>query len=380
MAVRGQVEGVQGVPTSPEGPGSSQPHGVPGQPGSLEMTPGKLDTRYISPAATAVIVVRPSQILASPFAQVFPVEVATAASQKHLGFDSAEMEEVVAFFENPMMPAYGVTFKFKNPIRATSIPVEMRSHVQLAELGGKKYLKSAHPMMWSLYGPNNRTLIAASEAKLQQMVQSAGQPPSGPMMDRIREVASGSDLYLAVDLAQLRPFIQMGLQQAKVPPEAKQYVELINLISAVELTLNVSAPGPTSLVVHCNDDAAAQKFESTIQEAMQKMRNAQPSEQPAGDDVIAQALSRYKERMVQPFQPQRSGTSITCFRVDGQNPAQQQIVAVGIIGVAVAMIMPAVQAARNAAAKAQAPQNAGPPTGPEGAVPPVTPEGGAPQQ
>jgi hypothetical protein len=376
MAVRQQVEGLRGVPGSPEGPpGSSQPHGIPGQPGSPEMAAGKLDTRFISPAATAVLVIRPSQLLASPIAQMFPVEVASAASQKHLGFDTAEMDEVTAFFENPMMPQYGVTFKFKNQIRATSIPVEMRSHVQLAELGGKKYLKSVNPMMWSLYGPNNKTLVVASDAKLQQMVQSAARPPSGPMLDRIREVPSGSDFYLAVDMTQLRPFIQMGLQQAKVPPEAKPYVELVNLISAVELTLNASTPGPTSLVVHCNDDAAAQKFESAIQEAMQKARAAQQTEQPGGQSPFAQALAQYQDRITQPFQPQRNGTSVTWIHLDGQNPAHKEMLAVGLGFVVGTLMTPAIQAARKAA-QAQAARNAGgPPGSPEAPGAPVSPEG-----
>jgi hypothetical protein len=236
---------------------------------------------------------------------------------KHLGFDSAEIEEVVGFVDvsNPTAPAYGTTFKFKNPIRASSIPPEMRAHAQLAELGGKKYLRSALPTMHSLYGPNNKTLVAATDAALRQMVENASQPKSGPLLDRLREVPGGSDLYVAVDVATLRPFIQMGVAQAqalgKAPPEAKQNLEMLNLVSALELVLNVSAPGPTSLVVHCTDDAAAQKLESTVQDFLQKLRASKPTEQPASNDPITQAMDRYKDRMLQLFQPQRNGTSVT---------------------------------------------------------------------
>jgi hypothetical protein len=366
MAVRQRVEG-----KLPEGPESSPPQ-PPGTASSgsapsvsAEPTSGKLDTKYIAPGAAVVIVVRPSQILASPMAQVFPVEVVSAAATKNLGFDAAEMEEVVGFVDasNPAAPAYGTTFKFKNPIRATSIPAERRAHAQLAELNGKKYLRSAVPMMYSLYGPNNKTLVVATDAALHQLVESSGQSKAGPLMDRLREVSAGSDLYVAVDVASLRPFIQMGLAQAqaKIPPQAQPFIGMLNLVSAVELTLNVSAPGPSSLVVHCTDEAAAQKVESTIQEGIQKMKVAQQSEPPAGDDPIAQAMARYGERMWQPFLPQRSGTSITCFHVDGQNPAQQQLVTVGVIGVAVALLLPAVQASRHAAMRKQAAQGAGGP-------------------
>jgi hypothetical protein len=328
--------------------------------------------------------VRPAQILASPTAQVFPVEVASAAATKYLGFDAAEMDEVVAFTDasNPAAPGYGVTFKFKNPIRATSIPTERRAHAQLAELGGKKYLRSAVPMMYSLYGPNNKTLVAATDAALHQLVESGNPPKTGPLIDRVREAPSGSDLYLAVDLATLRPFMQMGLMQAqsKIPPDAKPYLDMLNLVSAIELTFNMSAPGPSSLVVHCNDDAAAQKVESTIQETIQKMRAAPQIEQPAGDDPIAQAMTRYKERMLQVITPMRNGTSITCFHIDGQNPGQQQLITVGVSALAGALLAPAAQAARNVPMSKQAAQGVGAPPGtpgPPGA--PGSPEGG-PQQ
>ena len=155
-----------------------------------------------------------------------------------------------------MAPDYGATFKFKNAIRASSIPLEMRAHAQLAELGGKKYLRSAVPMRHSLYGPNNKTLVAATDPALRHLVENASQPKSGPMMDRLREVPSGSDLYVALDIAALRPllapFIQMGLAQAQSmgnSSEAKQNVQKCSiLISGIELTLKCVCPGPTASV------------------------------------------------------------------------------------------------------------------------------------
>lgn len=385
MAVRKSVEGI-----SPEGPPTSQPQQPqgppatgPGQSAPAEGTPGKLDTRYIAPTAAVVIVVRPSQILASPIAQVFPVEVASAAALKNLGFDAAEMEEIDGFVDmsNPAVPAYGTTFKFKNPIRASSIPAERRAHAQLAELGGKKYLRSAVPMLYSLYGPNNKTLVAATDAALHQLVENAAQPKTGPMMDRLREVPSGSDLYVSVDMAALRPLMPMFMPLVQAQAQAMGYLSpaakidpgTLNVISGIELTLNVSAPGQTSLVVHFNDDAAAQKAEASFQENLQKWRASKPPEQPGGDDPTAQAMDRYKDRMLQLFQPQRSGSTVTFVHLDGQNPAQQQIANVVIIAGITAAVLPAIKSSMAAAMRAQA--AAGPGAGPEGA-PPGSPEAG----
>jgi len=196
------------------------------------------------------------------------------------------------------------------------------------------------------------------------------------MMDRLREVPSGSDLYVTLDLAALGPFMQMGLANAqasgKLPPEAKQGAEMINLVSGLEMTLNSSAPGPTSLVVHFKDDASAQKAESAVQETLQKLRAAQPGEQPAGDDAIAQAMSRYKERVLQLIQPQRGGNNVTFIHLDGQNPAQQQFLNVAIIAAVSDKVLPHIKK-EWAAAMRPAP---GPGTSPEAGVPPGAPGAG----
>jgi hypothetical protein len=360
MSVRQRVEGLESAP-SPEGPGSAPPQTQP-QPGqaiSPELTPGKIDTRYVPQNACLVIALRPAQILASPVGHTMPAELVSALA----GFEPAEMEEVIAFGDVMPGPGYGVTFKFKNPIRAASIPVERRNHVQLAELAGKKYLRSAAPMMYSLYGPNNRTLVAATEPALQQLVQTREQPKSGPMIERLNAVAPNSDLYLGIDIARLRPFIQMALPQAaaKTPPQFKELLELPNLIAQAELTVNVSNPGPTSLVLHCNDDAAAQKLETIMQQMRQRFDGADQSEQPAANTPAAQAAARYFQRLMQPFQPQRSGADITVFNLDGQNPAHQQLVSFGVTFVSLGAAA-GIQAAQQAGMQAQGARNAGGPS------------------
>jgi hypothetical protein len=383
QAVRQRVSGLEQAPGSQPPDAHGSPEGVPtGPPTSSELVSGKLDTTYVSPTAAVIAVLRPAQLIGSPLGQVFPVEVASAAGLKYLGVDPVDIDEVVAFLDlaNPMMPAYGVTIKFNKPFRAIAIPAERRVHAKLAELNGKKYLKSAHPMLPSFYGPNNKTLILAPDAVMEKIVMNAAQPKSGTLIDRTREVPAGSDLYVAVDMVPIRPLLQMGMAQAqaKMPAEAKQYVDSLNLIAAAELMLNVATTGNTSLVVHANDDAAAQQLETMMLEARQKMQTAEAAPQP--DDQIQQAMTRYKDRLARPFQPVRNGTSITCIQIDGQDPAQRELVKVAcIVGLAVAA-MPAIQAARNAAMRAQAgapgasPEGSTIPPGAEGA-PPTSPEG-----
>jgi hypothetical protein len=179
---------------------------------------------------------------------------------------------------------------------------------------------------------------------------------------------------LSVDLGALRPFIEMGMAQAqsagKVPAEAAKYLEIPKLISAAELTFNMSSPGITSLVIHANDDAAAGQLEMLLNEASNQNLDASANryggEPSQSFDPVSQAMDQYKERMAQPFRPQRDGTSITLFRLDGQNPAQQQLVNIALGGLAAAATLPAFQAARQAAQRAAG-------TGPPGMEQPAPP-------
>jgi hypothetical protein len=316
--------------------------------------------------------------MSAPNSELLPKEVATAAGLTYLGIDPVAIDEVVAFADisNPMAPAYGATVKFNQPFRGSSIPPHARPAVQLSDLARRKYLKSTHPLMPSFYGTNSRTLIFAPDATLRPLIESAGQPKTGPLLDRIREVSSGHDLYVAIDVASLRPLLQMagGAMPPGLPPEAKAIFDVPNLIAAAELTLNISAPGPTSLVLHANDEAAAQQLDTLLSGLTEQA--ASPEEQQlAMSDPVAMAKISYRERMKQLFRRQRSGTTVTCFAIDGNSPAQQQLVSAVVVGLSV---LPSALDAAKAAAQEQAqppsePQPTQPAEQPQQFEPPAQP-------
>jgi len=366
QAVRRSVDRLGGGVVEPGQPPREFPPTQGEQAPPTDPAARKIDTRFVTPSAAALIVLRPAQLMKAPIAEMLPTEVASAAGLQYLGIDPADVDEVIVFVDqiNPIAPpAYGVTVKFNKPFRAAALPPHVRPYAKLAELGGKKYLQSENPIFPSFYGPNSQTLVVAPDATLRLLLESPSTSQSGPILDRVREVPAGSDFYLAVDVASLRPLIQMGMAQAgaNAPPEAKQFLEAPNLITAAELTLNLSGAGPMSLVVHANDETAAQQLESMMLEAKNKYQASGASEQPAIDDPVHQAIAQYKERISSPFQPQRNGASITCFYIDGQNPAQQQLMSVALIGGLVAALLPAIQAAREAARRAQSQEFNAPP-------------------
>lgn len=372
QAVRRSVEGLgqseqpDSSPEQAEAPGATERPAGRTTPAAAPVE-GAIDTAFISPGAAAVVVLRPAQLMSSPLTEMLPREVATAAGLKFLGFDPADVDEVVAFGEMTAqgMPSYGLTLKFNKPFKGSSISQQLRAHAQLGELNGKKYLQSRHPMMPSFYGPNNKTLVVAPDEAMRQLVEAQGQSISGPLLDRIRQVPAGNDLYVAIDVAALRPLAGMylGMAAGQAPPDFRPFFDLPNLISALELSVNLSGPGPTSFVAHANDEAAAEQVLTLMNDASQKYQanlKAQLAEQAASEDPIEQAFAQYADRVsgkwITPFMPTREGATLTFFRSEGLDDSQKKMLVAGI-GIAVAMGLPATMSARQAAQRVQATNN-----------------------
>ena len=360
QAARQRARGVTGNGQA----GQSQPRQLPrgGGDQTLVADPdaGMIDMTYVSPTAVALVALRPAQIMTNPMAEMLPTEVASAAGLKYLGFDPADVVEVIAFVDqiNPMVPPeYGIVVKFNKPFRGSSINPQLRAHTQTGDLAGRRYLQSQNPMLPSFHAADSQTLIVAPDATLRRLVESAGEEQSGPIVDRVKSVPGGNDLYAAVDIESVRPLIMMGLAQAQanVPAEYLQFLEAPNLIKAAELTFNISGH-PIALVVHANDEGSGQRLEALLLQASNKYQDqmrAQFAQQAASEDAVEQAMAKYMERIsgswTEQFSPQRDGSTLTFFKSEPSQAGQQQMANIAIIGILVALLLPAIQAAREAA-------------------------------
>jgi hypothetical protein len=335
------------------------------QPKAAALT-GTIDTTYIPPGAVVVAVLRPAQLMKSKTGQMLPVEVATAAGLKYLGIDPANVEEAVGFLDssNPTVPKYGLTLKLLQPQAGLKLPKDVRAHTQNDQLNGKSYFKSRNAELPSFYAPDMSTLIIAPDQTLRQLVENSAKTKSSPLIDHVHKVAGGNDFYLMLDLATLRPLIQMGLAEEQLPPEIKPFAEAVTLVSTAELTVNLSKTAPTELVVQANDADAAEKVEALLKEGVDKAREqmrADLAPQMESEDPVERAFAQYMERVSgswsQPFMPTRDGAKLTFFHIEGSQSPQQQLTTTAAMGVLVALLLPAVQTAREAARRTQSMNN-----------------------
>ena len=217
--------------------------------------------------------------------------------------------------------------------------------------------------MPSIYSLDGKTLLVTPEMMLQKLVATETAPTGNLLAERL-QAAAADDLYVAVNIETLRPLINQLMVQTPIPPELLAFAPAPDLIRLVELRVNLSGMGPTELVVEANNTADAGKLIAMLQQAIDRWRAqamAEVAKLKQSSDPVQQALGRYQERMMNQmsgmFLPQQEDARLVIFRQAPSDNPQGPMVTVAIAGILVALLLPAVQAARQAAQRASSMNN-----------------------
>lgn len=315
--------------------------------------PQPLDTSFALPNASIIVAARPAQLLNSPFAQLYPVEILQAASQQETGLDPLAAEQVMLTFAPP---GYAVVARFSAPAELKA--GEITAHTREGTLNDKQYFQSfdANPMVPSFYQPDGATLVVGPDATIRQLAGPTTAPPAESLLARFTAASQNDDLLAMIDVASLRPLINMAIMQAPLPPEMAELRNIPNLVRTISARVNLTQPTPSELIVTANNEADAQQLVFMF-ESYKQMISAQAAAEAeralASEDVIEQARGRYMQRMIklgdEQAQLPREGEQIILMRTDGTGDQNSKLVSVAVAGVLVALLLPAVQAAREAA-------------------------------
>jgi hypothetical protein len=313
--------------------------------------------QYAVPSAAVIVVARPQAILASGAVELFPTEVLQAAAIQEMGVDPLACEQLVVSVAPPMQgpPAYSVYARFAQPIDLAA--GKDLADMERAELDGKAYFKSARPdpMDPGFLALDDKSLIAAPDFVMANLLRGADKAGGNPLFKKLAAADKGDDLVALVDAAMIRPFILMALAQADLPPEAQPLLQIPNLVKLIEVRINISRPVDSELLVTANDEDAAVELIKLFDEAktqiIAKIRQQMQRDRASGDPV-KEAGVRYGERMIKLFDQRlelvREGESIVIARgnMAERHSASWTIASTGIL---LALLLPAVQAAREAA-------------------------------
>lgn len=323
-----------------------------------------LDTTYVLPQACLVVSARPQAIMQAPIFQMLPVEVLQAASLEHVGVDPLEMDRLLVSLEPPLMgpPNYSVVMSFTSNV-AGKLTTEVTKDLEVQAASSRPHFRNPKPFEPSLYFPTDNTILAMPEEMLQRYLSGNVKPYENNINAKLATVA-GDDLFVAVDVVPLRPLINANLMQTKVPAEFASLMELPNLIKAVELHINISHAGTNELIAEANNAADAEKLAGVLTKTAEHIKTraqVEIAKLKANADPIQQALGRYQERMLasthDALMPVREGDKFVVFRTAGGEGDAALLTSAAVSGILLALLLPAVQAGREASRRSQSMNN-----------------------
>lgn len=307
---------------------------------------------YVTPDSVFGAIIQVKKILTAPEMELLPVEVISAASKQESGIDPVDIESVTFMVEvTNGPPTYGLAVRFAKPFAWKDLKSPPGIPLEEAELSGRPYLRSTHPAAPGFYMPDDKTLLVASDAMIGKMLVQKRKQAASELAKLLTAKGDQPDVIAASVLAPIRPMLEAQLEQAPVPPPFEDLRRIPGLLDSVQITANITNKVGGKMEWQTKSEAAAKELHVIVNDLLdigQEMALAQIASQlPPGNDPVEIATHQYSERITRliffRFRPKLQGDKLV---MDYEDNAGGQV---AVIGVLVALLLPAVQAAREAA-------------------------------
>lgn len=320
----------------------------------------ELDLSYVGRDAIAAAVVHPHQLLTDPRYEYFPSEIVIAACQENFGIDPTGIDLAIATvaLQGALegKPNFGVILHFRDSIDQESLMQRIGNSAVERSLEDQKYweLAGGMPTPLCLAIPNEKVLLIATKTHLENMLTA--NDVNTPLTKLLRAADVSKSLVVVLNFSAVRPLLLLGMQQiGEMPPEFAPFLEIPKLLKSIEARLELN-PFSFELVFGADDAADAARFTELLAQAKQmatSMFEQQMSALTAGDDSpTAQATAKYMQRiskaMLDAIEVTTNEDKVSITTSGEMMPA------IASSGVLAALLLPAVQSAREAARRAQA--------------------------
>lgn len=336
--------------------------------GAITLTPlasarAQQPSDFLTRHTIAAVTARPNELAQSSLVKHYPIEVAEAVTQDFFGTPLAVIDRITVIVEPPMgaTPLYGVVVSASEPMSFDRFRPEVTQHATLDVLDGRPLQRSNDRSQPSLLLMDDKTLAIGPVSVLKRIGSGA---PHRIESNLLAAEAVEADLFATIDLEPLRPLLGLALMEARneAPPEAERFFDAVDLIASVVLTANLSGDRTSSLRVQANDPSAAETLARLLDDGVEELRtkifeDENYQELANNEEAVARAMASYLARSfdekVAMFRPTRQGeTEFVLGKLDAGNE-QQTLGTVAVVGILVALLLPAVQAAREAARRVE---------------------------
>lgn len=322
-----------------------------------------LSPQFVPGDAIAVVVASPAELLSDPRMEMFPIEVVRAQSKQQIGVDPLEVQrlKLVVGMPGPRGPGFGLVLEFTRDYAVSDLPERLRGTAAPQQVDGLALyslnLGPGSPPL-ALIQHDARTWLIGPHAYVPMMAKAdQGQ---GPLPQLMPKVPQQPGVTAVVVIEPVRPMlVALTNQQAgRLPEELRGLQRVPELVDALMLRGDVAGvtAGGVQLVALCRDEAAAEELEKLINEGVAYAREtmlAEVRKNVRQDDPVSQATLEYAQRiagkLTAALTPQQSGKRVRISLESDMNVASA--------GVMVGLLLPAVQAAREASRRMTASNN-----------------------
>ncbi|QDU93474.1 DUF1559 domain-containing protein [Lignipirellula cremea] len=312
-------------------------------------------TQYIPSRAYAAVIGRPEAILQKEALDLLPREIFSAAGLQTLGLDPTKIEQITGIIATDGAltdpPQAGMIVRFTAPY---ALGGNLAAQYD-ADADGKT-LRPRDPSLPVLYKMSDTVLLGGTTDLVQEMAQA--RPADSALLRMITAQPPRSDITVYAALEMIQPQLQALVQDAPpLPGPFQPLLELPDHLKSLMMIANVKAMNEIQLGVQLTgyNAASTDRLAEILTGSMaigkeMAVNQAKMDLDPA--DPIQNATAAYVDRVAdaieKSLQPQRRGDSLVVMMNNSAAVAP---------GVMVALLLPAVQAAREAARRSQSSNN-----------------------